>query len=134
MASAFIAKYEDAAWALNIETHHNVKVQMDNFAKNAPDGALVVRLGYMGMHRDVAEMLKKKNRVVHILAENPRAEFRSPDGFAVTTDMGYAFGDACVPVEGYPLLLFPPSGVMQIVAYESVNVEVLNRLVDKPPR
>jgi hypothetical protein len=134
MAMVFIAKFEDAAWARNIETHHNVKSQMDSFAKNAPDGALVVRLGYMGMHRDVAEMLKKKkNRVVHILAENPRPEFRSPDGFAVTIDMGYAFGDACVPVEGYPLLLFPPSGVMQIAAYESLNVEVLTRLAGKPP-
>jgi hypothetical protein len=87
----------------------------------------------MGMHRDVAELLKKKkNRVVHILAENPRPEFRSPDGFAVTIDMGYAFGDACVPVDGYPILLLPPSGVMQIAAYESLNVEVLNRLANKP--
>ncbi len=133
MSSSFIGKYEDAAWARNIETHHNVKAQMDGFAKNAPDGALVVRLGYMGMHRDVAELLKKKkNRVVHILAENPRPEFRSPDGFAVTIDMGYAFGDACVPVDGYPILLLPPSGVMQIAAYESLNVEVLNRLANKP--
>lgn len=89
----------------------------------------MLRLGYTGMHRDVANLLKsKKHRVIHITAENPRPEFQPPPDLPVTIDMGYAFGDACVPVEGYPLLLFPPSGVMQIVAYEAVNVEVLARL------
>jgi hypothetical protein len=129
MAMAFIARYEDAAWARNMETHYNVKAQMDGFAKNAPDGALVLRLGYLGMHRDVADLLRSKRaRVVHIAAENPRPEFQPPADLAVTIDVGYAFGDACVPVEGYPLLLFAPSGVMQVAAYEAVNVEVLARL------
>jgi len=134
MAMAFVARYEDAAWARNIEVHHNVESQMANFAKNAPDGGLVLRLGYLGLHRDVAEPFrKKKSRVIHITAENPRPEFRVPADLPVDIDMGYAFGDACVRVEGYPLLLFPASGVMQLVAYESVNVEVLSRLAAKAP-
>ena len=129
MASFFIAKHEDAAWARNIETHHNVKYQLDSFAKGAPDGALVLRLGYTGLHRDVAAIFKKKNhRVLHVTAENPRPEFQPPTDFPVNIDMGYAFGDACVKIDGYPLRLFPPSGIMQVVAYESVNVEVLSRL------
>ena len=46
--------------------------------------------------------------------------------------MGWEFGDACVTIKGYPIKLFPPSGVMQLVAYEAVNVEVLARLVEPP--
>lgn len=135
MAMAFVGRYEDAAWARNIEVHHNVKSQLANFAKNASDGGLVLRLGYLGMHRDVAELLRrKKSRVIHITAENPRPEFRPPADLPVDIDMGYAFGDACVQVEGYPLLLFPVSGVMQVAAYEAVNVEVLSRLATKKPR
>ena len=56
-------------------------------------------------------------------------EFQPPTDFPVTIDMGYAFGDACVKIDGYPLKLFPPSGIMQVIAYESINVEVLSRLV-----
>ncbi|MCK4275187.1 MAG: hypothetical protein KAX78_01650, partial [Phycisphaerae bacterium] len=135
MAMAFVGRYEDAAWARNIEVHHNVKSQLANFAKNAADGGLVLRLGYLGMHRDVAELLRrKKSRVIHISAENPRPEFRPPADLAVDIDMGYAFGDACVQIDRYPLLLFPVSGVMQIAAYEAVNVEVLSRLATKKPR
>ena len=44
---------------------------------------------------------------------------------AASIDMGYAFGDACVAIDGYPLRVLPPSGVMQIAAYEAINVEVL---------
>ena len=55
-------------------------------------------------------------------------EFQPPTDFPVTIDMGYAFGDACVKIDGYPLKLFPPSGIMQVIAYESINVEVLSRL------
>jgi len=128
MASFFIGKYEDAAWARNIEVHHNVKSQMDKFAKEAPEASLVLRLGYCGMHRDVAALLKRKKcGVIHITAENPRPEFQGDPGrlLYTTIDMGYAFGDACVSIEGYPLRLFPPSGIMQVTAYECVNAEVL---------
>jgi len=68
------------------------------------------------------------HHVLHITAENPRPESQPPTNFPVNIDMGYAFGDACVKIDGYPLKLFPPSGIMQVVAYESINVEVLSRL------
>ena len=43
-------------------------------------------------------------------------------------DLGLAFGDACVPIEGYPIALFPPSGIVKAAAYESLNLEVLRLL------
>lgn len=129
MASYFIGKGDDVAWAVNVETHHNVPSQLEAFARAAPQGALVLRLGYAGEHRDVLALLReKKARIILITAENPRPEFQVTGEFAVRIDMGYAFGDACVGVEGYPLLLLPPSGVMQVAVYESINAEALSRL------
>jgi hypothetical protein len=46
--------------------------------------------------------------------------------------MGIAFGDASIALEGYPLRILPPSGVMQQVAYQCVNVEVLSRMEPLP--
>jgi hypothetical protein len=43
-------------------------------------------------------------------------------------DLGLAFGDACVPIEGYPIALFPPSGIVKAAAYECLNLEVLHLL------
>ena len=40
-------------------------------------------------------------------------------------DMGYAHGDACVWLDGYPIPILPPSGVMQVAAYECLSAEVL---------
>jgi hypothetical protein len=86
-------------------------------------------LGSMGLHRDLAEIFRrKKHRVMLITAENTRREFQATEGFAVRIDTGYAMGDACVTIEGYPVRLIPPSGVMQVTTYEAVNVEVLGRL------
>jgi hypothetical protein len=45
--------------------------------------------------------------------------------------MGYAFGDACVPIPGYPIRILPTSGAMQVAAYECLNVEVFARRADK---
>jgi len=45
--------------------------------------------------------------------------------------MGYPFGDACVEIKGYPFKVFAPSGVMQLVSYEAINVEVLSRLATR---
>ena len=46
----------------------------------------------------------------------------------VKVDMGFAFRDACVPLEGLPIRILPTSGAMQVAAYESLNVEVFARL------
>ena len=139
MAWTYVGRYEDAAWCVNADLHSNIQRQVDKYAAETPDEALVLRLGYSGMdsgERDV--FLKKRQRVMLISAETDRGgEFSSflkatlldePDDLLGYIDMGYAFGDACVTVEGYPIRILPPSGIMQIAAYESVNVGVLSRL------
>ncbi|HUU59900.1 MAG TPA: hypothetical protein VMZ50_10170, partial [Phycisphaerae bacterium] len=134
MSSYFIGRWEDAAWAKNVETHANLPAQVKSFDTASRDGALVLRLGYAGLHKDIAELVdRKQQRVVLVTSENPRPEFScTPRNTVARIDMGYAFGDACVAVEGYPLRILPPSGVMQVAAFEAINVEVLARLGERP--
>ena len=61
-------------------------------------------------------------------AENPRPDFSAHLNYPDRLDLGLAFGDACVPIEGYPIPLFPPSGIVKAAAYESLNQEVLRLL------
>ena len=46
----------------------------------------------------------------------------------MTIDMQWKYGDAAIPIENYPIKILPASGVMQVVAYEAINTEVLARL------
>lgn len=126
MAMNWIARRDDAVWAVNHEVHDNVESQMQSFLKGTPDGGLVLRLDAYGLHRSVNELFqRKKQRVLLITSENPRPEFTVPAGFTHKVDMGYAHGDACVPLDGYPIPILPPSGVMMVAAYESLNAEVI---------
>ena len=45
----------------------------------------------------------------------------------LSADLGFTFGDACVSLDGYPIPIPPPSGAMQIAAYEAINANVLWR-------
>jgi hypothetical protein len=95
-----------------------------------PEGALVLRLDANGLHRSVHELFQRRHqRVLLITAENPRPEFTVPGGYDLRVDPGFAFNDACVWLEGYPIPILPPSGVMQIATYEAINVEVHQRRV-----
>jgi hypothetical protein len=125
MAMSWIARWDDAAWGLNHEVHDNVPSQMESFAKDTPDGGLVLRLDAYGLHRSVGELFQKKQqRVLLITSENPRPEFAVPANYTRKIDMGYAHGDACVWLEGYPIPILPPSGVIMVAAYEALNAEV----------
>jgi hypothetical protein len=42
--------------------------------------------------------------------------------------MGYAHGDACVSIPGYPIPILPPSGVLQVAAYESISTGAVARI------
>jgi hypothetical protein len=131
MVMHYVGKYSDSAWADNIEVHENVESQLNNFKTKAPQGGLVLRLGYFGLSPKVDDLFKaKKSRVLLMAAENPRPEFSSHLNYSDRLDLGLAFGDACVPIEGYPIPLFPPSGIVKSAAYESLNLEVL-RLLSK---
>ena len=128
MAMSWIARFDDRAWAVNHEVHNNVESQMTGFEKDTPDGGLVLRLDAYGLHRDVAALfVRKKQRVLLITSENPRPEYAIPADFTRRVDLGYAHGDACVWLDGYPIPILPPSGVMQVAAYEAINAEVLAR-------
>src|SRR5207253_2651423 len=108
--------------------HDHVESQMSSYDKKTPDGALVLRLDYFGLHRSVHEMFGRKHqRVMLVTAESPLPEFAVPAGYDLRVDPGFTFGDACVWLEGYPIPILPPSGVMQVAVYESINVEVHQR-------
>ena len=129
MVMHYVGKYSDSAWADNIEVHENVESQLNNFKTKAPQGGLVLRLGYFGLSPKVDDLFKaKKSRVLLMAAENPRPDFSSHLNYSDRLDLGLAFGDACVPIEGYPIPLFPPSGIVKSAAYESLNLEVLRLL------
>ena len=40
------------------------------------------------------------------------------------TDLGFAFGDACVTIDGYPIRVLPPSGVVQLAAFGAIDAEM----------
>ncbi|MEO6908647.1 MAG: hypothetical protein ABI210_12235 [Abditibacteriaceae bacterium] len=124
----YVGQNEDARWAILNDFDHEVPSQMEAQAKT-PDKALVLRLGYQGLHKDEAALLaKKKQRVILISVPSPLPDFQPPAKLPLSIDMGWKYGDAAVDIAGYPIKILPPSGVMQIVAYESINVEVLARL------
>lgn len=132
MPWTYVGKYEDSKWAVNVDLHTNVSHQVEKYIQTTPDNSFVVRLGYTGMDLDSKAIFQKKNqRVILISAENDEENqpgWCIPSDIPVYIDMGYRFGDACVYVEGLPIRILPPSGIMQIVAYECLNVEVLSRI------
>jgi hypothetical protein len=130
MGMSYLGRYDDALWAKNQEVHDNVESQMKGYEKDTPDGALVLRLGDWGLHRTIAALFeRKKQRVMLIASENPRPEWAVPPSCEPYVDFGAAFGDACVQIEGYPIPILPPSGVMQVAAYETISAEVHARQV-----
>ena len=129
MVMHYVGKYSDSAWADNIEVHGSLEYQMNNFTKNAAKGGLVLRLGYFGLDRKVDALFKSnKSRVLLMTGENPLPEFSSYLTYPDRVDLGFAFGGACVPVKGYPIPLFPSTGIVKAAAYECLNIEVLDRL------
>jgi len=133
MAMYYIARYDDSVWARNQEVHAFLDSQMKSFEEKTAPGALVVQLGESGFDRKLAALFQsKKQRVISITSENPYPENQAyRDDWAAKIDLGFAFGDACVPIPGYPIRILPTSGAMQVAAYECLNVEVFARRGDK---
>ncbi len=129
MGMNYVAKYEDAAWAVSVELHEGVDSQTGPFEKEQPADALVLRLGSFGLHESVDALLQKKHdRVLLVTSENPRTEWAVPARYEPWVDIGMPFGDACVTLDGYPIPVLPISGITQTAAYECVNLEVQARL------
>jgi hypothetical protein len=128
MPAYYAGRYEDARWMKYIDAHTFLASQVDDVRKSVPDGGLVLRLGYFGEDQPGRDLFaEKKLRLIMMNNENPTPGMELPKDLLLSIDMGMAFGDACVTVEGYPIPILPPSGVVQIVAYEAINTEVLAR-------
>lgn len=124
MVMNYVGRFDDSLWAVNYEVSPGADAQLKNY-EATPDGALVLRLDANGLHHSIHELFQRKQqRVMLITSENPRTEAAIPPGYDLRVDPGIPFGDACVWLAGYPIPILPPSGVLQIAAYESINVEV----------
>jgi uncharacterized phosphosugar-binding protein len=129
MPCTYAGRYEDARWMKHFDLYAVTPSLVETVRQLVPDGALVLRLGYFGEGAAVRDLFAQKQfRVIMVSDESPVPGQELPANSLVAMSMGMAFGDACVSLEGYPVAILPPSGIMQIVAYEAVNTEVLARL------
>jgi len=126
VAPMFTGKFEDTAWvSKSIEIN-----EPDEYIKSTPNASLILRLGYTGVSsEEIAASATKKQRVIWIGSQNPNTGKSVPAGLPNFIDMGWAYGDATVSIEGYPIKILPLSGIMQIVAFETINVETLARVI-----
>jgi hypothetical protein len=134
MPGAYIGKREDAAWAQAIELHPFLEAQRKQFVERVPEGALVLRLGYHGEDPECVSLFKdKKSRVIYLSGKNPDPAWQPSSDNLLNVPLGWEFGDALVALEGYPIRLFPPSGIIQAVVYEAIDVEVRSRQKPEAP-
>jgi len=135
-----VGQYEDAAWAQEVSFHGWVPYETRAYLAQAPRDSLVLVLSYCGFSKGAwgAMMGNGQKRILLVTSENDAKEFPEFDGpkdeCLAIIDMGHAYGDACTRIDGYPLLVFPPSGIMQAVAYGAVDVEVQAKIkaADQP--
>ena len=129
-----VGKYEDAVWAAPVVLS-DTPGRLKQYSQLTPKGALVLRLGYSGVDAKLLDLMRQQQQRIMWISSthDPRPEYQVPPDILKVIDTGWAFGDACVQIAGYPIRVFPPSGVMQIVAYEAVNAEVLTRLATPWP-
>lgn len=130
MPYTYVGRYEDARWAKLVD--FEIPSQKEALEAEKPMGKLVLRVGYFGESPEMKGIMTANLlRSIYISAGNPREGWQIPENRLLDIDMGIPFGDACVKIKDYPIKVFAPSGVMQIVAYEAVNAEVLARLAKK---
>ena len=83
-----------------------------------------MRLGYHGLEPEGAKLFReKKQRLIFLAGEHPDPAFAPPTDALINIDLGWAFGDACVHIDGYPFPVFAPSGILQAIAYEAIQAE-----------
>ncbi len=108
----YTGRYEDKVWAKALEVGG-----ADAYIKATPDEALVLRLGYSGIGQNEIDMLaQKKQRVLFISSQNPQPGREIPKDLPVFIDMGFAYGDATVEIEGYPIKILPPTDICRAPA------------------
>lgn len=132
MPGAYVGRLEDHRWAHPVQLHLFLRGQRQAFLNETEKGALVVRLGQQGFNPKGRDIFGQNgNRVIHMAGGHPSPDWSMPDDALVTIDLKWEFGDACVPIEGYPFPVFPPSGIMQAAAYAALCAEV-EQYLDPP--
>lgn len=131
MCPHYVGRGKDSVWAEGSFMWWGDPAALEEFRKQAQPGTLVFRLGYLGLHQNLSSLYSETGqRVILAMGENTREEWQLTDEFRksllVEIDMGYKMGDAAVSIEGYPIRVFPPSGVIQLVIYEAINAQVLS--------
>jgi hypothetical protein len=114
-------------WSTVLELAPGHAPMRDAFRTTTLDGALVLRLGAQGQDPQEAAMMRARHqRVIHCAGDHPDATFRpaATDTNASTIDLNFAFGDACVSIDGYPIRAFPPSGIMHLAAFGAIDAGV----------
>lgn len=120
----------DAPWAKVLEVPPGYEPSIKLWREGAPDEALVLRVGYLGQHPADARLFRdKRQRVIHLAGDPGDDPAYRPDPAAqvCSVDLGFAFGDACVNVDGYPIRILSPSGVAQLAAYGAIAAQVAGR-------
>lgn len=126
MPQAYVARFDDKDWAVPAELHPFLDSQIKDYAARTPDGALVLALGYHGVDpREIELWKRKRQRVILMSGDHPDPAWQRGPQVEQSIDLGYAFGDACVSLDGYPIRLFAPSGIMQLVAYEAIVADLV---------
>ena len=113
-------------WSRPIELAASVTSVVDAYRSAAPHDALVLRLGDNGRDPKEIELLRQLGqRVIHLAGDHPDPAMRpGPSDGTIAIDLGYAFGDACVPLDGYPVRILPPSGAVHLAAFGAIEAEV----------
>ncbi|HEX8911021.1 MAG TPA: hypothetical protein VF796_01580 [Humisphaera sp.] len=125
MPMCYVGKLGSEGWAVAAELHPFLDSQIESYRKKTPDGGLVLSLGANGLDpKGAAVWREKKQRVVHLAGDHPDPAWRRRDRLVDWIDLGFAFGDACVTLDGYPIRLFAPSGIAQAAAYGAIDAEV----------
>jgi hypothetical protein len=107
-----------------VELEPSLDFEVAAYRKAAPQGALVLRLGSNGRPaNEVALFREMGQRVLYFTGHHPAGLAPAPDALA-DVEMGYAFGDACVAVPGYPIRILPPSGVVQLAVFGAEDAQV----------
>lgn len=128
----YIGRNEEASWSIPAQLETFSPAEIEKYSKVAPDGALVLRIGYTGYKPEESSAYNaKKQRVILVSSQNPEPDAKIPADLPLFIDMEWTYGDASTPIEGYPVKVFPPSGIMQLIAFESINVEVLAQAAEK---
>src|SRR5207237_2472304 len=111
-------------WSQVIELEPTLPAEVEAYRKAAPEGALVLRLGGNGRTSREVELFKAmRQRVMYFAGDHPDAASRAPAAL-VDVRLGFAFGDACVALDGYPIRILPPGGVVQLATFGAIDAQV----------